>query len=163
MKNIFLTLYVVLVGIVLISCTKKDTAESNSLAISEDIIIGQWRPIEKYESNQKIELPTCRSYSYLEFLPNNTFFGNTIYSSDYPEECGISFSEYGLTWLNLGNNKYLQQHNLKDGKIYTYYKDGVNLVEELPDGITKIIYEPYITSSDRHQRIHPTYNLDFKI
>jgi len=53
------------------------------------------------------------------------------------------YLDTGVIWTNLGENNY--KFTLPNGIEYIskMYKVGENLVEEYPDGITKLVYEPY--------------------
>ncbi|WP_062055468.1 hypothetical protein [Aquimarina longa] len=122
---------------ILISCSNDDSDNNN------DIIIGKWKAIEKYESNQIIDLEICKSFIYVEYKADNWIEGGRIISDNFPEECQNILFELGWNWKNLGDNKYQIRYLEERGQIFTFYKNGANLVEENPDGITKIIYEPY--------------------
>jgi len=130
--------YGILFSILIInSCSKNDDSNDN------DIIIGKWRPIERYESNQQVEMPTCLPYIYTEFKTDKSINSYMVSTLSIPNECGNINFELGWNWKNLGNNEYrIRQFEYQD-YIFTFYKDGVNLVEEHPDGITKTVHEPY--------------------
>ena len=138
MKKLSLLLTLLIGLLILSSCSNDDDFESNN-----DIIIGKWRAIEKYESNVQVELSVCRPHLYVEFRADKSIHGGKIITNDFPEECGTIDFELGWNWNNLGNNQYRIRHLDEQGQVVTYSKDGMNLIEENPDGITKIIYEPY--------------------
>jgi hypothetical protein len=131
-------LFVILIGILMFSCSSNDDSESNS-----DIIIGKWRIIEKYESNIPVELETCEPHFYTEYKSDKSIIGDRIVSDEFPEECGILSTEFGWNWKNLGNNQYRIRYLEEQGSIITVYKEGDNLVIISPDGITKTVREPF--------------------
>lgn len=110
---------------------------------SNDIIVGKWRAIEKYESNQIVALPTCLPHIYTEFKADNSVTGDKIISNDFPDECNLLQFDLGVVWENLGNSIYRIGYINEQGNLTKIYKEGLNLVMEDPDGITKLIYEPY--------------------
>ena len=110
---------------------------------SNDIIVGKWRAIEKYESNQIVALPTCLPHIYTEFKADNSVTGDKIISNDFPDECNLLQFDLGVVWKNLGNSIYRIGYINEQGNLTKIYKDGLNLVMEDPDGTTKLIYEPY--------------------
>ena len=110
---------------------------------SNDIIVGKWRAIEKYESNQIVALPTCLPHIYTEFKADNSVTGDKIISNDFPDECNLVQFDLGVVWKNLGNSIYRIGYINEQGNLTKIYKDGLNLVMEDPDGTTKLIYEPY--------------------
>ena len=110
---------------------------------SNDIIVGKWRAIEKYESNQIVALPTCLPHIYTEFKADNSVTGDKIISNDFPDECNLVQFDLGVVWENLGNSIYRIGYINEQGNLTKIYKDGLNLVMEDPDGTTKLIYEPY--------------------
>lgn len=130
----------ILIGLLIFSSCSSDDDNSNE---SNDIIIGKWRAIEKYESNQLVDLPVCLPHIYTEYKIDNSVSGDKIISDNFPEECNLILFDLGVVWENLGNNNYRIGHINEQGSIYNIYKDGVNLVEENSDGITKTVYEPY--------------------
>ena len=134
MKKIKLFYSILLVFILLSSCTSNDDS---------DIIIGKWRAIEKYESNQLIDLPTCLPHIYTEYKADKSVSGDKIISDTFPEECNLLDFDGGIVWKNLGNSMYQIGHVNEQATIYKIYKNGVNLVEESSNEMTKIIYEPY--------------------
>lgn len=124
-----------LIGVLILSsCSSSDAAA--------DIVIGKWRAIEQYESNQLVEMPTCLPYIYSEFKADNTVSGGRIISNDIPEECSLLMFDFGL-WENLGNGNYRIHFGNEQGIVQKMYKDGINLVTESSNGVTKVIYEPY--------------------
>ncbi|MFD2551828.1 hypothetical protein ACFSQP_08370 [Bizionia sediminis] len=132
-------IYVVsLATLLLVACSSSDDAGT-----SEDIIIGKWRAIEKYESNQAVDLPLCLPHIFVDYKPDNTVDGGKILSDSFPESCNQTLFDSGIIWENLGNGNYHIGTVNETGRIYNIFKEGVNLVEINPDGITKIIYEPY--------------------
>lgn len=134
MKKIKHFCRILLLSIFLSSCSNSD---------DPDIIIGKWRAIEKYESNQLTDLPTCLPHIYIEYKANKSVSGSRIISNAFPEECNLLNFDLGVVWKNLGNSMYQIGHVTEQGTIYKIYKSGVNLVEESSNGTTKIIYEPY--------------------
>ncbi len=108
-----------------------------------DLIIGKWRAIEKLESDQTVELPVCLPHIYTEYKADNRVTGDKILSNNFPVECNSIVFDFNVVWENLGNSSYRIGYSNEEGTIYVMYKDGVNLVQELPDGITTFIYEPY--------------------
>ena len=110
---------------------------------SNDIIVGKWRAIEKYESNQIVALPTCLPHIYTEFKADNSVTGDKIISNDFPDECNLVQFDLGVVWENLGNSIYRIGYINEQGNLTKIYKEGLNLVMEDPDGTTKLIYEPY--------------------
>ncbi|MCF7569693.1 hypothetical protein L3X37_15205 [Sabulilitoribacter arenilitoris] len=133
MKKIKLFCGILLGLVFLSSCSSSDDS---------DIIIGKWRAIEKYESNQQIDLPTCLPHIYTEYKADNTVSGGKIISDNFPEECNLLDFDGSVVWKNLGNSMYRIGHINDQGTTYKIYKEGVNLVEESSNGITKIVYEP---------------------
>ena len=119
------------------------SCSNDNVVIESDIIIGKWRAIEKYESNQTIELPICLPHIYKEYKRDKSITGGKIITDDFPQECDITVFELGWNWHNLGNNHYRIQYLEEQQQIFVFYKDGENLVEESLNGITKTIYEPY--------------------
>ena len=129
----------ILIGLLILqSCSNDDNSESNN-----DEIIGKWRAIEKYESNVQVELSVCLPHLYTEYKADKSIRGGKIITNDFPEECGIIDFELGWNWSKLGNNQYRIRYQEEQGQVFTFYKNGMNLIKENPDGITKIIYEPY--------------------
>ena len=127
----------VLIGLLIFTnCSSDDNSNT-------DIIIGKWRAIEKYESNSLVDLPICLPHLYTEYKADKSINGDKIITNDFPEECGIIAFELGWNWINLGNTQYRIRYLEEQGQVFSFYKDEVNLVQEYPDGITKIIYEPY--------------------
>ncbi|WP_290859668.1 hypothetical protein [Flavobacterium sp.] len=128
--------YVFLIGILILSsCSSSDD--------SADIIIGKWRAIEQYESNQLVDMPTCLPHIYTEYKADNSVSGGKIFSNDFPEECNLLMFDLGVVWENLGNGNYRFGYSNEQGNIQKVYKDGLNLVFESPNGVTKVICEPY--------------------
>ena len=138
MKTITLCCVLLMGLLIFQSCSSDDELEAGS-----DIIIGKWRAIERYESNVPVTLPVCLPYLYTEYKANRSINGDKIMTPDFPEECGIITFDLGWNWKNLGNNQYRIRYLEEQGQVFTCYKEGDNLVEENPDGITKTIYEPY--------------------
>ncbi len=129
--------YGILIGILILSsCSSNDNFNS-------DIIIGKWRAIEKYETDQLVDLPTCLPHLYVEYKADNTVSGGKIISDNFPDECNSIISDLGVVWENLGNNTYRIGHFNEQGTVSTIYRDGENLVIESINGITKIKYEPF--------------------
>jgi hypothetical protein len=123
----------------LVSCSKDD---ANSIE-DKDIIIGKWKVVEKYEFNELVDLPICLPHIFTEYKLDHTVSGGKIISNNFPAECNMILFDSGVVWDNLGHNNY-RIGNINDhGNIYVIYKDGMNLVEEHPDGVTKLIYTPY--------------------
>lgn len=83
-------LFRILTAVFIISCSSNDDSDSNN-----DIIIGKWRTIEKYESNVQVELETCEPHFYTEYKSDKSIIGDRILSDEFPEECGIVISELG--------------------------------------------------------------------
>ena len=129
-KPIFLILF--LLSILFYSCSKND---------SPDIVIGKWRAIQQFESNQEIELELCLSYVFTEFSENNTLFGGRIETPDFPDQC-LTLSFALLALENLGNSNYRIGSGPFDGNIFTITKEGENLVIIESNGTTKTVYEP---------------------
>tara|TARA_B110001452_G_C15172263_1_gene407409 strand:- start:164 stop:574 length:411 start_codon:yes stop_codon:yes gene_type:complete len=127
----------ILIGTLILSCSSDDSNSNN------DIIIGKWRTIEKFESDIQVELETCEPHFYTEYSADKSIIADRILSDEFPEECGIVISELGWNWTNLGNNKYRFRYLEEQGSILTIYKEGGNLVIESPDGITRTIREPF--------------------
>ena len=138
MKKVNLFCGILFSLLILSSCSNDDESDN-----SNDIIIGKWRAIEKYESNVQVEIPVCLPYLYNEYKADKSIDGGKVITDDTPEECGQVFTEFGWNWSNLGNNQYRIRHLEEQGQVFTFYKDGVNLIKEYPDGITKIILESY--------------------
>jgi hypothetical protein len=134
--KLFLKFVIVLV--ILSSCSGDNSGSDNN-----DIIIGKWLAIEQYENDQLVTLPTCAPHTYVEYNANKSISGGRIMSDDFPEECYLMMYDLAIVWKNLGNNKYRIGYYNEEGSIFTIYKEGVNLVIENPDGITKTIYKPY--------------------
>lgn len=132
--------YGIFIGLILFSACSKDDDSNNN---NTDIIIGKWRAIEKFESNMPVSLPVCSSHIYTEYKANNMIDGGKIISNDFPDECSNIEFAFGFNWKNLGDSKYRIRQNEEQGQIFTFYKEGANLVSEDPDGITKIVFEPY--------------------
>ncbi|MFD0962816.1 hypothetical protein [Pseudofulvibacter geojedonensis] len=132
--NLLLTFFI---GLLLFLSCSSDNDNSN------DIIIGKWKLIEKYESDIQVSPDECLLFWYDEYKADKSILSNYIDSVDYPDDCFIE-AELGWTWKNIGNNKYLIKHvNNNYGVEYIIYKEGANLVMEHPDDITKTVYEPY--------------------
>lgn len=138
MKAIPLYFKIVFVFLILHSCTDNSNEESNN-----DIIIGKWRAIEQYDENALADLPICDAHLFKEFKTDKSIISGKIRTADFPQECETLEIETGWNWSNLGNNYYRIRYLEEQGAVFTYYKNEENLVEEHPDGITKIIYEPY--------------------
>ena len=131
--------YGILIGLMVFSsCSSNDDSKE-----SNDVIIGKWRAIEKYESNKLVDLPICLPHVYIEYKTDNSVSGDKIISNDFPVECNSIVFDLGVVWENLGNSNYRIHRINEEGIVYKLYKDGANLAEENPDGITKIIYESY--------------------
>jgi hypothetical protein len=63
--------YTILIGLIVFSsCTNNDNSERNN-----DIIIGKWRTIEIYESNEPVSILSCTSEYFKEFKSNKTVAG----------------------------------------------------------------------------------------
>ncbi|UPQ78098.1 hypothetical protein M0M57_10735 [Flavobacterium azooxidireducens] len=131
-------LYVFLAGFMLFSSCSNNNDDSNN-----DIIIGKWRTIERYESDEPQEILPCTLEYYKEFKSNNTVAGFIVTPNTFPDPCNQVYTDFGLIWENTGNSNY--KFKTTTGTEYTIkiYKVGENLVEEYPDGITKLVYEPY--------------------
>lgn len=136
MKKNYFTFFVV-VSLILNSCTNNNDNSNN------DIIIGKWRTIEHYESDEPQEILPCTLEYYKEFRSNNTVAGFIVPPNTFPDPCNQVYLDTGVTWTNLGENNY--KFTLPNGEefISKMYKVGENLVEEYPDGISKLVYEPY--------------------
>ncbi|MDC3132632.1 hypothetical protein OA501_00255 [Flavobacteriaceae bacterium] len=129
----------ILIGLIILSsCSNDDDSASTN-----DIIIGKWRAIERFESNVQVDLPVCLPHLCTEYNADKSIRGDKIITNDFPQECGTIDFELGWNWNNLGNNQYKIRYLEEQGQIFTFYKEGQNLVEENPDGITKTIYETY--------------------
>jgi len=135
--------YVLITGLTILSSCSNSDESNNDLNSSNDIIIGKWRAIEKYESNQIVELPICLPHIYTEYNTDKSVSGDRIISDSYPDECNLLEFNLGIVWNNLGNNYYQIGAINEQGTTYKLYKDGINLVEENSNGTIKIIYEPY--------------------
>lgn len=129
--------YRLLIGLLIFSSCSNDDSQSN------DIIIGKWRTIEKYESNVQIELEICEPHFYTEYKSDKSIISDRILSGEFPEECGIVLTELGWNWENLGNNQYRIRYLEEQGTIFNIYKEGKNLVIENANEITKIVREPF--------------------
>lgn len=131
-------LYVFLAGFMLFSSCSNNNDDSTN-----DIIIGKWRTIERYESNEPQEILPCTLEYYKEFRANRTAAGFGLPSGSFYDPCNLIYLDTGVIWTNLGENNY--KFTLPNGIEYIskMYKVGENLVEEYPDGITKLVYEPY--------------------
>ncbi|MBQ0768730.1 MAG: hypothetical protein KBT58_05525 [Bizionia sp.] len=138
MKGIKLMLGVLIGLTIFLSCSSDDDSESN-----HDIIIGKWKAIQRFESNVEVDVPVCLAHLYSEYNEDKSIGGGVILATDLPEECGTIDFELGWNWNNLGNNQYRIRYLEEQGQLFVFYKDGDNLVEENPDGITKTIYQPY--------------------
>jgi hypothetical protein len=131
-------LYVFLAGLMLFSSCSNNSDDSNN-----DIIIGKWRKIEHYESDEPQEILPCTLEYYKEFKSNNTVAGFIVPPGTFPDLCNQVYTDFGLIWKNTGNSNY--KFKTTTGTEYTIkiYKVGENLVEEYAGGITKLVYEPY--------------------
>jgi hypothetical protein len=126
--------YGILIGLVILSsCSSDDDI---------DIIVGEWQAIQQFESDISVELTPVLECVYTTFTADNKVFGDYITSTDLPDDCNNIFFEIG-TWTNIGNNQYRLEFPSGQDQIHLFYKDGENLVEELPNGNTRIIYKPY--------------------
>ncbi len=129
----------ILIGfMILSSCSNDDNSNDNN-----DIIIGEWQAIQQFQSDVSVDLSPTLECIYSTFTVDNRFFSDLISSDDLPVECNSLDFEFGLTWTNIGNNQYRIGFEGEQSQINIFYKDGSNLVQERPDGVTKIIYEPY--------------------
>ncbi len=129
----------ILIGLIILSSCSNDD-DSNS---SNDIIIGKWRAIERFESNVQVDLPVCLPHLYTEYKADKSIRGDKIITNDFPQECGTLDFELGWNWSKVSNNQYRIRYLDEQGQIFTFYKEGQNLIKENPDGITKTIYEPF--------------------
>ncbi len=131
--------YAIFIGFIIFSsCSKNDDNKENN-----DIIIGKWRTIERYESNEPVEILACTSEYYQEFKKDYIASGFGPLKSDFPDPCNLVYIDSAATWKNLGNSNYKFTLNNGIEYISKMYKEGENLVEEYPNGITKIVYELY--------------------
>ena len=130
-------LYGFIIGLLVFSSCSYDDLDT------DDIIIGKWRVIERFESDLPVVISVCQLNTYVEYKIDKAISGNRIESGNFPEECNNFDFELGWNWKNLGNNQYEIRYLEEQGQIYTMYKEGDNLVQELPDGITKNILERY--------------------
>ncbi|TYA58920.1 hypothetical protein [Formosa maritima] len=137
MKDLKIVIIILFGFAILLSCSNDDENSEN------DIIIGKWVPIARYESNQQIELSLCDPFFYTEYYKDHTVISNRIETTQFPDECGMTISELGIVWENLGNRKYKIRHIDEQGTVFTIYKEASNLVIESPDNITKTVLEPY--------------------
>jgi len=131
--------YTILIGLIVFSsCTNNEDSERNN-----DIIIGKWRTIEIYESNEPVSILSCTSEYFKEFKSNKTLAGFIVTPNTFPDPCNQVYADLGLTWQNLGNSNYKFKSATGAEYISKMYKVDENLIEEYFDGITKIVYEPY--------------------
>jgi len=134
MRN-FNSLFKILICLLIfVSCSNDDD--------EPDIIIGQWKIIEHYELDIPVEVTVCDANWILEFSSRGTTHG---FPDDLDIEanlCPLRISDL-LNWINRGNNQYEIKMDQEEGQIYIFYKEGVNLVKEFPNGTTKIVYKPY--------------------
>jgi hypothetical protein len=138
MKNLILKISLLTtLTLTLFACPSDDDASSN------DIIIGTWRAIERYESNELVDMPTCLPHLYAEYRSDRSMGGGKIITDAFPEECGLILFELGWSWENLGDSQYRLKPIDGEGNVFRFYKEGDNLVQENLDGIIKTIYEPY--------------------
>jgi len=137
MKTLHFLSLILTALLILFSCSNDDSEST------PDIIIGKWRAIEKYESNVQVDLPTCLPHIYTEYKADKSIIGDRIVTDAFPEDCSLIEFELGWNWDNLGDNQYRIRFLEEQGQVVTFYKEGDNLVEESPDGITKLVYETY--------------------
>ena len=129
----------ILIGFMIFSsCSNDDDSNDNS-----NIIIGEWQAIQQFESDLSVDLSPNLECIYSTFTADNRVFSNLIDSNNLPDACNFIGFELGLTWTNIGNSQYRIGFAGEQGQVHIFYKDGANLVEEKPNGTTKIIYEPY--------------------
>lgn len=128
--------HIILLGFIIFSSCSNNEG-------SNDIIIGKWRTIERYENNEPVEILDCTYDYYREFRANHVCAGFGTLPGNFIDPCNLVFIDNSATWKNLGNNNY--KFTLKNGINYIskIYKDGDNLVEEFPNGTSKNIYESY--------------------
>ena len=131
-------LYVFLAGFMLFSSCSNTNDDSTN-----DIIIGKWRTIEHYESDEPQEILPCTLEYYKEFRSNNTVAGFIVPPDTFPDLCNQVYTDFGLIWKNTGNSNYKFQTTTGTEYTIKIYKVGENLVEEYPDGVSKLVYEPY--------------------
>ena len=127
----------ILLSFFMLSACSSDDDNSSS-----NIIVGKWQPIEKYQSNQQIDLDLCEPFFYVEYNADHSVFSNRIETNQFPDECGIIISEFGVVWVSLGNNQYRIDRPDHEGPILTIYKEGVNLAIENSE--IKTVYQPYL-------------------
>lgn len=123
-----------LISIILLFTCSDDSNPNN------DIIIGKWKIIEMYDNEILVDIPFCVPFYYYEYKSDHSINGGTI--ANTPDNCQVITFDFGWTWENLGNNRYLK-HLANDNHLeLIVYKNGVHLIIEESNN-TKTIYEPY--------------------
>jgi len=121
--------------LIFVSCSSSNESEP-------DIIIGQWKVIEHYEFDIPVEVTICDANWIIEFSSNGRVHQFPDDLDIEANECPLRIGDL-LNWINKGNNQYEIRLDGEEGEIYTFYKDGVNLISEFPNGETKMLYKPY--------------------
>ncbi|WAC01710.1 hypothetical protein N7U66_17665 [Lacinutrix neustonica] len=134
--------YSILIGVMIFSACSSD--DDSSVNVSDDaIIIGKWKTYKHFESNIEVEIEFCGSFFITEYNVNKSVGGFNFDPDNYPISCGLSVYEFGWNWVNRGNGIYEIRYMEEEGTYYKFSKEGDRLVREFPDGITKIIYNPF--------------------
>lgn len=124
-----------LVLLVLLSCSSDDYDPD------EDIIVGSWVGVKRYEDNVPVEDDLCLPFFWFEYNSDNSVaFGFT--SDDYPAECGATI-EFGTEWKNLGGDLYYigSENRTQPNRIIR--KEGDNLLIYQMNELDWVVYAPY--------------------
>jgi len=125
-----------LLSLVLSSCSDNDYDPS------EDIIVGRWVGVERYEDNVLVENDLCLPFYWFEYKSDNDVsFGFT--SDDYPVECGATI-EFGTKWKNLGGSLYYigSENRTQPNRIVR--KEGDNLLIYEMNEVDWVVFAPYL-------------------
>ena len=139
MKRILLYCVISFCFTIFSSCSNSDDSGGNN-----DIIVGKWKLIERYESDQLVEFASCGNPFDIEYKADNTYFSFLVTPGTFPGDCEVEYSDTGLIWTNLGDSNY--RFISDNGEIELFiktYKNEENLVQEYSNGIVKAVFEPF--------------------